>query len=583
MELEKEASNEGPILSEVQNTDESVSKIKDVANVIEEAKLPVENSSTADVSEIPVNQDSNDKIASDMHQELSEKAQSNSEASKIHSSVITENIELEPKQETTANPDIISDAHVSNQIAYSERKPVTMCSDLNANHVVDFLHTELEAISTENNDLKSNADVDQQRISESTMPIIERTNNIQASIENSEIKQDEVKKPDESKDTVTEQKPSIESVQADDKPEGIFLETTNDATNITHEEEERENGEDEAEPAEEKATNETSESLVQIENQTPIASTDVSTIKVEDQSTSHATPKVTKKKAKSSTPNKHSVNDSHASQKRRKKDPAAPKAPLNGYLVYFNDERADMRMKNPNMGFGELTKIIALKWKDLPAEEKQKFITEADLDKERYVKEMTEYKKSESYKNYVKETSQAKLARNDEMMNNSLQNDGLGPMSAPNSFSIANESNVAGFDIPIFTEEFIEHSKSRENEMRLVRKEITELEQQNSVLHKHIEIMKQSSTKLDADIDQLQNSNNQVKKKMDTFRQTIINCNIQLPNTLEYPTPNNIDDYIMRLYSLIANNNASANQNDLAFANHVKSVLTKINFNNLFE
>lgn len=102
-----------------------------------------------------------------------------------------------------------------------------------------------------------------------------------------------------------------------------------------------------------------------------------------------------------------------------------------------------MRMKNPNMSFGELTKIIALKWKDLPTDEKQRFINEADMDKERYVKEMAEYKKSDSYKNYVKESSQAKMARNEEIMNQSMQND-----SIPNNFSLMNESNVAGFDIP---------------------------------------------------------------------------------------------------------------------------------------
>lgn len=100
-------------------------------------------------------------------------------------------------------------------------------------------------------------------------------------------------------------------------------------------------------------------------------------------------------------------------------------------------------MKNPNMSFGELTKIIALKWKDLPTDEKQRFINEADMDKERYVKEMAEYKKSDSYKNYVKESSQAKMARNEEIMNQSMQND-----SIPNNFSLMNESNVAGFDIP---------------------------------------------------------------------------------------------------------------------------------------
>lgn len=89
-------------------------------------------------------------------------------------------------------------------------------------------------------------------------------------------------------------------------------------------------------------------------------------------------------------------------QKRRKKDPLAPKAPLNGYLVYFNEERAGMRAKNPNIGFGELTKIIATKWKELPTDSKQKYINEADQDKERYEKEMACYKKSDAYKQFQK-------------------------------------------------------------------------------------------------------------------------------------------------------------------------------------
>lgn len=97
------------------------------------------------------------------------------------------------------------------------------------------------------------------------------------------------------------------------------------------------------------------------------------------------------------------------SAKRRKKDPSAPKAPLNGYLVYFNEERAGMRAQNPNIGFGELTKIIAAKWKELPTEQKQKYINEADHDKERYEKEMASYKKSDAYKQFLKGKLQSKI------------------------------------------------------------------------------------------------------------------------------------------------------------------------------
>lgn len=90
------------------------------------------------------------------------------------------------------------------------------------------------------------------------------------------------------------------------------------------------------------------------------------------------------------------------SQKRRKKDPSAPKAPLNGYLVYFNKERNEMHQRNPHISFGDLTKIIANKWKELPTEEKQRYTNEALMDKERYAKEMADYKRTDSHKDFMK-------------------------------------------------------------------------------------------------------------------------------------------------------------------------------------
>lgn len=341
-------------------------------------------------------------------------------------------------------------------------------------------------------------------------------------------------------------------------------------------------------------------------------------------STTATTPKSTKKKSRpAQSPSKATINNHlnnsslnnslnndtsplSSNQKRRKKDPYAPKAPLNGYLVYFNEERADMRSKNPNMSFGELTKIIASKWKELPNEDKQKYINEADIDKERYVKEMADYKKSDAYKQYLKENSQAKFLRNDESAHtescfnrvNSQTNGASNSSNQPTLNWLQTESNVAGFDIPIFTEEFIEHSRNREQETRQLRKELNELEQQNSVLNKHIDNLKQSTNKIEQEIDHFKNSNGQLQKNLDLFRQTILHCfnNIPLPNTQDYPTPSNIDEYIMRLYTIVnminQNENNPNNQqnmndqfysNNRSFALHVKSVFSKINFNSLFE
>jgi hypothetical protein len=151
---------------------------------------------------------------------------------------------------------------------------------------------------------------------------------------------------------------------------------------------------------------------------------------------------------------------------------------------------------------------------------------------------------------------------------------------------LQSESNVAGFDVPIFTEEFIEHSKTREHELRFLRKEIAELEQQNSVLNKHIDSLKQSTNKCEMEVDQYRNANGQIQKNLDVFRQTIMHFlnNVPLPNTHDVPTHANIDEYIMRLLKIVNMHNQSEQQSPHAnFVQHVKTVFAKINFNSLFD
>jgi hypothetical protein len=157
---------------------------------------------------------------------------------------------------------------------------------------------------------------------------------------------------------------------------------------------------------------------------------------------------------------------------------------------------------------------------------------------------------------------------------------------APNLSWLQNESNVAGFDVPIFTEEFIEHSKAREHEVRFLRKEIAELEQQNSVLNKHIDSLKQSTNKCEMEMEHYRNANGQIQKNLDVFRQTVMHFlnNVPLPNTHDVPTHANIDEYIMRLLNIVNMHNQNEQQSQHGnFVQHVKTVFAKINFNSLFE
>lgn len=290
-------------------------------------------------------------------------------------------------------------------------------------------------------------------------------------------------------------------------------------------------------------------------------------------------------------------------QKRRKKDPLAPKAPLNGYLVYFNEERAGMRAKNPNIGFGELTKIIATKWKELPTDAKQKYINEADQDKERYEKEMACYKKSDAYKQFQKESSSNKLARSDshplDRHSNNLSESvklkhqhslvgGVGENSdhhtmdeSPNLSWLQNEANIAGFDVPIFTEEFIEHSKSREHEMRTLRKDVGELEKQAGGMLKHVEGMRGQLAALDADIARTHAHNEHMHKTLALLRQNLLSCfhKVSSNERVEF---DNLDDYLFKMSSFIKQPQQPFDPHHANYFLHVKSVISKLNFNSLF-
>lgn len=81
-------------------------------------------------------------------------------------------------------------------------------------------------------------------------------------------------------------------------------------------------------------------------------------------------------------------------KKKKKKDPNLPKRNKNAYLLFSVDARAKVKEENPDATFGELAKIISAKFKQLSAKEKKKWDDKAAADKERYDREMAEYKAS---------------------------------------------------------------------------------------------------------------------------------------------------------------------------------------------
>ncbi|XP_060557702.1 high mobility group protein 20A-like isoform X3 [Ruditapes philippinarum] len=226
-------------------------------------------------------------------------------------------------------------------------------------------------------------------------------------------------------------------------------------------------------------------------------------------------------------------------KKRRKvKDTNAPKQPLSGYIRFLNERRERLRTEHPGLSFVEITRLLGSEWTKLPQHEKQKYLDDADRDKERYNREMEAYQKTESYKQFKQQQEKRMKAEMDKDSSGVEEEE---------------ENDTSAFEIPIFTEEFLDHNKAREGELRQLRKQTTELEEQNAILSKHIENMKQAIDKLQVEAIQQRNNNMALQGHLDALRQTLTANfnNIPLPGSNEIPTLETIDTYMARLHSVI--------------------------------
>ncbi|KAK3797934.1 hypothetical protein RRG08_014012 [Elysia crispata] len=170
------------------------------------------------------------------------------------------------------------------------------------------------------------------------------------------------------------------------------------------------------------------------------------------------------------------------------KDSNAPKQPLSGYMRYVAERREQMRVNQPNLSFVEINKQLGGEWNALAIHEKQRYLDEAEREREKYTKDLEAYQKTESYKIFR------------EQFEKKCKEESAAPQHLPAILSPprgkgrvpADDDEPGTFDIPIFTEEFLDHNKARDAELRQLRKQTTELEEQNAILSKHTDNMRQA-------------------------------------------------------------------------------------------
>uniref|UniRef100_A0A182QRK2 HMG box domain-containing protein n=1 Tax=Anopheles farauti TaxID=69004 RepID=A0A182QRK2_9DIPT len=259
-------------------------------------------------------------------------------------------------------------------------------------------------------------------------------------------------------------------------------------------------------------------------------------------------------------------------RKKAPKDANAPKHPLTGYVRYMNENRESVRQKNPNLTPIEITKIMAEEWSKLPDDRKKPYLEAAEVDKERYNKEISEYKLNNEAK--AKAMQQETPPAKKELSEPKIP---VPPVPYVNGQTEQKVIRRGDYDIPIFTDDFLDHNKVVDSELRTLRKSNIDYEQQNSVLEKHVENMENGIQKLDGETSALDARNAVLENYGIKLRTALANAMQGLPLSGDCAgaTLENIDQYLEDLHKMA---DSSTQGHTL---NKAKDIIRKLDLQNL--
>lgn len=239
-------------------------------------------------------------------------------------------------------------------------------------------------------------------------------------------------------------------------------------------------------------------------------------------------------------------------------DENAPRQPLNGYVRFYNSQRSVIKEKNPDAPFMEITKLLAHEWQTMPAAEKQVFLDEAEKERKEYQEEMLIYKKTASYKDFqkVRSADAAKKAK----------------MSQESKKPFKEDKKSSGTDIPIFTEDFLQHNRLREAEIRDLRKQTVEFEEENANLASHVENLKGTVAKLEVESVQQRNFHLSLTSHLDKLRSALVKSlsGVKKTGSTEQLSTANVDAFLCTLVE-----DHSEESTDLLVS--VKAIVNKMN------
>lgn len=145
--------------------------------------------------------------------------------------------------------------------------------------------------------------------------------------------------------------------------------------------------------------------------------------------------------------------------------------------------------------------------------------------------------------------------------------------SAPSLHSTLLQVQHRNTQIPIFTEQFLDHNRKIDSELRMLRRSNNDFEQQNAVLEKHVENMKNGITRLTDETTHLSMENNRLQTYLDSLRTKLALAfeTLSIPTEPMGANADNIDKYMNDLYSMEINQS-----NGHALLNKAKDIIRKV-------
>eukprot|EP00049_Salpingoeca_infusionum_P002897 m.61122 g.61122 ORF g.61122 m.61122 type:complete len:432 (+) comp11847_c0_seq3:426-1721(+) len=274
-----------------------------------------------------------------------------------------------------------------------------------------------------------------------------------------------------------------------------------------------------------------------------------------------------------------------ASKKRKSRDPQKPKPPRSGYVRFLTERRVGVQQQHPELPLPEITRIVASLWREASEEEKRTYNSAAEQEKEKYRAEVKAWELQQQLQQQqrqqqgqqdeaagAQDRTDSPLSMGSHMDADSEKDKEKGsPASDAASvdgdlycslchqyFSshhnkrehlngkkhreMLQEYGAVGVRMKIFSDEFVQHNRARERQLRDLKKECSRLETDKIELLADMEKLKERHEKLEHDIVETQNLVDTLSQDVHQFTNAFLAA-VQTQN-LDAPTRQTVERYL---------------------------------------